>query len=110
MPHYMIQFKYSQDALKALIATPQDRTTGARRVVEDFGGKMHHFYMAFGEFDGLAIAEYPDAESATASVMALNASGGVSATMTTVLIPADQALSAMKKAHATKSGYRPPQG
>lgn len=110
MPHYMVQFAYTADSLKAMIAKPQDRTAAARRIVEHFGGKLHEFFLCFGEYDGLVIAEFPDAESATASLMALNAAGGVARTKTTVLIGAEQAVTAMRQAGATASGYQPPQG
>lgn len=109
MPFYMVQFKYSQAALKAMIAKPQDRTAAAKHIVEDFGGTLHAFYMSFGEYDGLAIAEYPDTASATASLMALNAAGGVTSSTTTALISPEEAVSAMRMAGAAGSGYRPPQ-
>lgn len=108
MPFYMFQWRYKEAALKAMVQHPQDRSEAARRAIEAYGGKLHHFFFAFGDFDGLAISEFPDTESATASALTIGSGGAASAIKTTVLISAEEAVRAMEKARSIRSGYTPP--
>jgi uncharacterized protein with GYD domain len=108
MSFYMLQWRYKETALRALVQNPQDRSEAARKAIEAYGGKLHHFFFAFGEFDGVAISEFPDAESATASALTIGAGGAASAIKTTVLISSEEAVRAMEKAHVARSGYTPP--
>lgn len=110
MAFYLLQVRYNQPAMKAMVDHPQDRTEAARKAVEAFGGKLHQFFFAFGEYDAVVISEFPDNESCTAALMMVNAAGGVASTKTTPLISAQEAMSAMKRAGSTASGYRPAQG
>ena len=108
MSFYMFQWRYKEAALKAMVQHPQDRSEAARAAVEAYGGKLHHFFFAFGEFDGVTISEFPDAESATAAALTIGTGGAASATKTTVLISTEEAVRAMEKVGAGRSGYTPP--
>ena len=108
MPRSLIQFCYTQKSMKALIDRPHDRTEAAQRSIEGFGGRMLFFSYCFGEYDGLVIAEFPSHEAAMSSLLALNAAGALAKTETTPLIPVEEAVRAMQKAHDTKTGYTPP--
>jgi uncharacterized protein with GYD domain len=108
MPYYMLQASYKDEQIKALTQTPQDRSVQASAVIEAHGGKLREFYFAFGDYDIVAISEFPDNESATAAVLTVVSTGGFSAFKTTVLISADEAKRAMKNAGSTKSGYKAP--
>jgi uncharacterized protein with GYD domain len=63
MPYYLFQWKYKDRAIQAMIETPQDRSAELRKAVEAFHGRMHQFFFAFGEYDGLSIVEFPNNES-----------------------------------------------
>jgi uncharacterized protein with GYD domain len=104
MPLYLGRFRYTQDAIKAMVGHPQDRSAAAREVVESLGGKLHGFWFSFGEYDGAFVAEAPDNVTAAAIAMATGAAGV--SIETTVLLEMDEAQEAMRKA-ATAS-YRPP--
>ena len=67
---------------------------------------MEAFYFAFGEDDVLLIAELPDNVSAAALSMAVSAAGALKSFTTTVLMTAEEALEAMRKAGGV--AYRPP--
>ena len=110
MPFYMFQVSYKDDQYKALVETPQDRAAQASKVIEAHGGKLHHFFFAFGDYDIVALSEFPDNESATAAVLAVVSTGAFSSFKTTVLISTDEAQRAMKKAGSVQSGYQPPSG
>jgi uncharacterized protein with GYD domain len=108
MSFYMFQWRYKEAALKAMVQHPQDRSEAARTAVEAYGGKLHHFFFAFGEFDGVAISEFADTESATAAALTIGAGGAAAAIKTTVLISTEEAVRAMEKAGAIRSGYTAP--
>ena len=106
MPLYLARFRYTTDAVKALVDQPQDRSAAARELAETLGGKLLGFWFAFGEFDGVFLMEAPDNASAAAVAMAVGASGALSEIETTVLLDMDEAQEAMRKAAAAT--YRPP--
>jgi uncharacterized protein with GYD domain len=108
MPQYLGRFSYTTDAVRALVNDPQDRSVAAREAVESLGGKLLGYWFAFGEFDGVFIAEAPDNATAAAVAMAVAGSGALSKLETTVLIGMEEAQEAMRKAGEAK--YRPPGG
>ncbi len=61
--------------IKATADRPQDREPPARGLVEGSGGKLHHYHLMPGEYDGLAVVEFPDNASAAATGMRAGASG-----------------------------------
>ena len=106
MPLYMFQASYTAQGISDLVKTPQDRAAAVRPIIERMGGKLENLYFAFGDFDVVAIAELPDNVSMSALAMAVGASGAFGSFKTTVLIPMDEAVEAMRKAGTV--GYRPP--
>jgi uncharacterized protein with GYD domain len=60
MPHFMIRWQFTSTSAKALVGKPHDRTGAAKALVEGFGGKLNSYYLALGEYDGVAICEFPD--------------------------------------------------
>jgi uncharacterized protein with GYD domain len=105
----MLRWQYTATSAKGLVETPQDRAAPAARLAEDFGGKLHDFYFSFGDFDGMAICEYPDNATAAAAAMAGAASGAFARFETTILLTPKEAEAAMHLAHKTKTGFKPPQ-
>ena len=108
MAHYLVQVSYNNRGLSDLVNNPQDRSTHVGSVIEGLGGRMESFYFAFGDYDAILIAELPDNVSATAFALAVVAGGAIRSYKTTVLIPTDAAVEAMRKASTV--GYRPPDG
>ena len=108
MSHYMVRWQFTDASAKALVEKPQDRTGAARALMEGFGGKLLSYYFSFGEYDGFAISEFPDNTAAAACSMAATATGAFTRFETTMLLTATEAEAAMKRAHDTKTGYKPP--
>jgi uncharacterized protein with GYD domain len=106
MPYYLIQASYKDSAAKALLARPHDRSGVVKKMVESLGGKMHSFFLAFGDYDVVVIAELPGNEHAVAMGLGTVAGGALSRYHTTVLLSPDEAVGAMKK--AKKVAYTPP--
>jgi uncharacterized protein with GYD domain len=105
MPSYLLQVAYSSETLAALIKNPQNRIEAVRKPVEKLGGKVVGGWIAFGDYDVVAVLDMPDNESAAAFSMAIGAGGACKSVKTTPLMSADEAVGAMKKAGTT--GYKP---
>jgi uncharacterized protein with GYD domain len=106
MPLYLGRFSYTTDAIKGLVENPHDRAQAAAEAFESLGAKMIGFWYAFGEFDGVFLAEAPDNATAAAVAMLVGGSGALSKFETTVLLDMDEAQQAMRK--AAGATYRPP--
>jgi uncharacterized protein with GYD domain len=61
MPQHLGRFSDTNDAVKVLIAKPEDRSELGRRIVESVGGGLLGYRYCFGEFDGVFIAEAGEA-------------------------------------------------
>lgn len=108
MSHYLIRWQFKDATAKALVDKPQDRTAPARGLIEGFGGKMLCYYFSFGEYDGIAICEFPDNTAVAACSMKAASTGAFARFETTVLITATEAETAMKRANEAGVDYRAP--
>jgi uncharacterized protein with GYD domain len=106
MPYYMIQAAYTPDTWGKLLKKPTDRTQVVKPAIEKLGGKVSSAWLAFGDYDVVAIIQMPDNITAAAIAMSFAAGGAVKALKTTPLLTWSEGIKAMRK--ATKSGYRPP--
>ena len=106
MAIYMLQGAYTSEAWAAQIRNPQNRIELVRPVIEGQGGKLLSVYYAFGEYDMIAIVEFPDNVSVSAVTLAMAGGGAFKAQKTTVLLSIEEGLEAMRRASGT--GYRPP--
>ncbi|HUB50739.1 MAG TPA: GYD domain-containing protein [Terracidiphilus sp.] len=105
MPAYLLQVAYTQQALSALVAAPQDRTQALKKCLKNLGGKMVGSWFAFGEYDLVVVIEMPDNVSAAAWSLAIAAGGALKSVKTTPLMSIEEGLEALKK--APESGYKP---
>jgi uncharacterized protein with GYD domain len=99
MGHYMLQGRYNHSAIKNLIGKPEDRSKAAASVAKAAGGKLHQYFMSLGDYDFVAIMEFPNDESATACSM----------TTTKLLTPAE-AMKAMAMAGSAAPSLPLPKG
>lgn len=106
MPLFLSQVGYNQEGWQALVSNPQNRLEAIRPVVDKLGGRIVNAYFAFGDYDFVLIAEFPDNVSAAALAIAAAAGGAVKSIKTTPLMEASEGLEALRKAAA--SGYRAP--
>ncbi len=110
MAFYLYQASYTPDAVKALISEPQDREAAAGKMIEAIGGKLHHFFFAFGTNDIVALIEVSDDKAMVAGSLLVAASGAVSGGSTTKLISNADAMEAMGMAGAVAGSYTPATG
>jgi len=108
MPYFLYQIAYSPEAVKAMVANPQDRAAAATKLVESLGGKLHHMFFAFGKFDVVCLIEGPDDKMMAAGALAVAAAGTVSRSETTKLITAAEAQEAMAMAGKATGAYKAP--
>lgn len=108
MPKYMIFFSYTPEAWKAMLGNPQDRAAAARTLTEALGGTMESFYWMFGEYDGVAIGDLPDAASAGGLSVAVSSSGAFSKVTTHRLLDAGERDALVENANTALGSYSPP--
>ncbi|HWE10336.1 MAG TPA: GYD domain-containing protein [Solirubrobacteraceae bacterium] len=106
MPLYLSRFSYTPDAVKALVNSPADRAKAAGEAAESLGIKLIGFWYAFGEFDGVLLAEASDNATMAGMGMLVAGSGALAKFETTALLTMDEAQEAMRKAGA--AAYQPP--
>jgi uncharacterized protein with GYD domain len=99
MTTYMFQFSYGVDAVKGMVARPQNRREAAEKVIAAAGGRLIDMYFCFGDYDGVATAEFPSNVDAAAASLAIGSSGGF--TM-------DESVKAMEKASDVSAAYVSP--
>lgn len=74
MPTYITLLNYTEQGIATVEHSP-DRVEAAEELVEEMGGEFHSFHLTFGEYDGIAIAEFPDDETAAQYALTLGKAG-----------------------------------
>ena len=97
MPKYLWSAAYTAEGTKGLMKEGgSQRRASVQQAIEKAGGRLEAFYFAFGDSDVFVIADMPDAASAAAASMVINASGAVQL-RTTVLLTPEEIDAAMRK-------------
>jgi uncharacterized protein with GYD domain len=98
MPLYITQGRYTREAIKGMIVTPEDRADAVSRAVSRVGGRLIGYYVTFGDYDFLTICEAPDETHMMAVLLAAASGGGVSDLRTTVAVSSTDATGAFAAA------------
>ncbi len=98
MPTYITQGRYTRDAIKGMLVKPEDRAAEVARLISKIGGRLISFYVTFGEYDFLAIAEAPNDVQMAAALFAAGSGGGVTDLRTTVALTSIEAKGALAAA------------
>jgi uncharacterized protein with GYD domain len=78
MPTYVAMFKYSADAMAAMIEHPAaDRESAVKAVIESVGGSLESLYWMFGPHDGIVIVHAPDSVTMAAVSAAVSSTGAI---------------------------------
>jgi len=75
MPVYVSLVNFTHEGLKTMKGKGEARSDMVKRNVESLGGKLLHAYYCLGEFDVVAILEFPNNRAAMKAGV-LNASMG----------------------------------
>jgi uncharacterized protein with GYD domain len=108
MPRYLLQVTYTPEAWAAQLKDPQNRVEVVSQLLGPLGGRFESAYLAFGEYDIVAVMDLPDNVTAAAVSMVLSAGGSCKAIKTTPLLTIDEAIQAMRKGGGAATSYRPP--
>ena len=60
MPHYLLQLAYAPQAWNAQLKNPRNRVEQVTGLLQRLGGRFECVYYAFGEYDIVGIAEFPE--------------------------------------------------
>lgn len=96
--YYLIQASYKSKIWAALVKEPKSRLDFASPLIENLGGKIECAYIAFGDYDSMAIVRMPEKIGAASLSMALLASGAYKSVKTTPLIKWNDGIKAMSEA------------
>ncbi|MGB8749142.1 MAG: GYD domain-containing protein [Pseudolabrys sp.] len=110
MPIYISRGRFSSDAVKGMVAKPENREEAVSKLFESVGGKLIAWYLTFGRHDWLVIGEFPDDKACASAVLAAAAGGSLSDIETTPAMTAKDAhatfVSAAKAAKSFRSAGR----
>ena len=106
MARYAIFFTFKGETVKAMMDKPVDRAAAATEIVEAAGGRMEAYYLMFGAWDGMCIAELPDSSAAAAVSLRVSSSGAFAHVETHELLTADELVGALQAAGGL--AYSPP--
>jgi uncharacterized protein with GYD domain len=94
MPIYISRGRFTSDAVKGMLAKPENREEAVTKLFKSVGGRLIGWYLTFGHHDWMAIGEFPNEKAAASAILAAAGGGSLSDIETTVAMTA-------KDAHAT---------
>jgi len=106
MPIYITQGRYTRDAIKGMITKPEDRADAVSRILSKSGGRLIGYYVTFGEYDFLCVAEAPSEVQMAAVLLAVGSGGGVTDLRTTVAMTSVEAKGAFAAAGDLAPGFK----
>jgi uncharacterized protein with GYD domain len=108
MPVFVSLGRYSENAVKGMLAKPEDRTAAVTKLIEQAGGKLLAWYMLFGEYDWMTVYEMPSGKEAAAAVLAAAGAGATVDTRTMLAMTGAEAKAALEAGQALGTAYRAP--
>jgi uncharacterized protein with GYD domain len=63
MPIFISRGRFTSDAIKGMLAKPENREEAVAKLFQSVGGRLTAWYLTFGHHDWLAIGEFPDAKA-----------------------------------------------
>jgi uncharacterized protein with GYD domain len=106
MPIYISRGKFTADAVKGMLAKPENREEAVANLFKSVGGRLIGWYLTFGRHDWLVIGEFPDEKVAASAILAAAAGGSLSDIETTVAMSAKDAAATFEAAGKVAKGFR----
>jgi len=106
MPIYISRGKFTSDAVRGMLAKPENREEAVANLFKSVGGKLIGWYLTFGHNDWLVIGEFPDNKAAASAVLAAAGGGSLSDVETTVAMTAEEARATFEAAGKAAQGFR----
>jgi uncharacterized protein with GYD domain len=106
MPIYISRGKCTTDAVKGMLAKPENREEAVANLFKSVGGKLIAWYLTFGRHDWLVIGEFPDNKTAASAVLAAAGGGSLTDVETTVAMTAAEAAATFDAAGKAARSFR----
>jgi uncharacterized protein with GYD domain len=106
MAIFISQGRYTREAIQGMTANPEDRSKAVGKLVKAAGGRLLSYYLTFGEYDFLLVAEAPDEKAMAAAVLAAAGGGGVQSVRTTLAMTPADAMQAFEQARGLAESFR----
>lgn len=106
MPIFITQGRYTREAISGMLAKPEDRAEAVAKGLERFGGRLIGYYLTFGEYDFLAIAEARNEKEMAALLLAAASGGGVTDLRTTIAMTSAEAKDVFGQAAAAAKEFK----
>ncbi|KAB2884648.1 MAG: GYD domain-containing protein [Pseudorhodoplanes sp.] len=110
MPIFITQGRYTREAIKGMVVKPEDRADAVSRLLSKAGGRLIGYYLTFGEYDFLVIAEAPSETQMAAVLLAAGSGGGVTGLRTMLAMTSIEAKGAFAAASDLVPHFRPAGG
>jgi uncharacterized protein with GYD domain len=110
MTIFVSQGRYTHGAFRNMIENPEDRWENARKLVEAAGGTLLQFYITYGEYDFLMVAEAASAEAYAPVLLAAASTGGIEGLTTVPAMTTADAKRAFEVAKQVGSNFKPATG
>ena len=106
MPIYISRGRFTPDAVKGMLAKPEDREEVVAKLFKSVGGRLISWYLTFGHHDWMAISECPDEKAVASAILAAAAGGSLSDIETTVAMTAKDAAATFESAGKAARNFR----
>lgn len=106
MPTFITQGRYTREALKGMVVSPEDRADAVARLLAKVGGRLIGYYLTFGEYDFMVIAQAPGETQMAAVLLAAGSGGGITGLKTTLAMTSIEAKGAFAAASDLTAGFR----
>src|SRR5215472_7135151 len=106
MPIYISRGRFTSEAIKGMVAKPENREEAVAKLFQSVGGRLVAWYLTFGHRDWLAIGEFPDEKAAASAVLAAAAGGSLSDVETTIAMTAKDAFNTFESAGKAAKAFR----
>jgi uncharacterized protein with GYD domain len=106
MPIFISRGRFTSDAIKGMLAKPENREEAVAKLFQSVGGRLIAWYLTFGHHDWLAIGEFPDQKAAASAVLAAAGGGSLSDVETTLAMTATEAFATFESASKAAKAFR----
>jgi uncharacterized protein with GYD domain len=106
MTIYISRGRFTSEAVKGMLAKPENREEDIAKLFKSVGGRLLGWYLTFGHHDWLSIGEFPDEKAAASAILAAAAGGSLSNVETTVAMTSQDAAATFKSAGKAAKDFR----
>jgi uncharacterized protein with GYD domain len=106
MPIYISRGRFTSEAVKGMLARPENREEAVAKLFKSVDGRLIGWYLTFGRHDWMAIGEFPDEKAAASAMLAAAAGGSLSDIETAIAMTAKDAQATFDAAGRVAKDFR----